>query len=175
LSIAIENAQLFERTQASLDEVSRLYQRLAGDSWRTLLQGQKREKVFEAAPADATLISAGGEPLVVPLMLRERQVGVIELHGRRPEQWTPEERAALGTLAAQAAAALESAALLEETQRRRLREQLINEITYQMRATLNPTAVVQSGMRELGRVLGATEVVVRLAGEAPVAGEAAQP
>ena len=36
----------------------------------------------------------------------------------------------------------------------------------EMRATLNPTAVVHSGMRELGRALGATEVVVRLAGEA---------
>jgi GAF domain-containing protein len=165
LSVAIENAQLFERTQASLEEVSGLYQRLAGDSWRTLLRGQRQEAVYEPAPADATLVSSGGQPLLVPLQLRDRQVGVIEIHGRRPENWTTEERAALGTIAAQVAAALESAALLEETQRRRLREQLINEITFQMRATLNPTAVVHSGMRELGRALGATEVVVRLAGE----------
>ncbi len=166
LSVAIENAQLFERTEASLAEVSGLYQRLAGDSWRTLLRGQQQEAVYEPAPMEATLISYGGEPLRVPLQLRDRQVGVIEVHGRRPEQWTTEEKAALGTIAAQVAAALESAALLEETQRRRVREQLINEITYQMRATLNPTAVVHSGMRELGRALGATEVVVRLAGEA---------
>jgi GAF domain-containing protein len=169
LSVAIENAQLFQRTEASLEEVSGLYQRLAGDSWRTLLQGQQRESVYEPAavgmPADATLINYGGEPMTVPLLMRDRQVGVIEIHGRRPEQWTAEERAALGTISAQVAAALESAALLEETQRRRVREQIINEITYQMRATLNPTSVVQSGMRELGRALGATEVVVRLAGE----------
>jgi hypothetical protein len=65
-------------------------------------------------------------------------------------------------VASQVASALESAALLEETQRRRLQEQVINDITHQMRASLNPSAVVQSGVRELGKALGATEVVVRL-------------
>ena len=111
----------------------------------------------------------------VPLQLRDRTVGVIEIHGRPAALWTSEERAALGTVAAQISAALESAALLEEAQRRRLREQLINEITSQMRATLNPNTVVNSGMRELGRALGATEVVVRLAGDEPPAVSPANP
>jgi hypothetical protein len=31
-----------------------------------------------------------------------------------------------------------------------------------MRATLDPAAIVQSGIRELGRALGASEVVVKL-------------
>lgn len=173
LSVAIENAELFQQTQASLDEMSRLYQRLAGNSWRSLLRGQSRESVFEAVPGGATLIDTNAEPLQVELRLRDRVVGAIELHGRRPNEWTAEEQAALGTIAAQVAAALENAALLEETQRRRLSEQLINDITYQLRATLNPSAVVQSGMRELGRALGATEVVVRLAGaDAPSQPEA---
>jgi len=39
---------------------------------------------------------------------------------------------------------------------------LINDITNQMRSTMNPASVVQNGMRELGRALGATEVIVRL-------------
>ena len=51
-------------------------------------------------------------------------------------------------------------------------DELINDITNQMRATMNPAAVVQNGMRELGRALGATEVVVRLnaEGSSPAAG-----
>ena len=65
-------------------------------------------------------------------------------------------------MATQISVALESAALFQDTQRRRNRERLINEITYQMRSTLNPAAIVQSGIRELGRALGATEVVVKL-------------
>ena len=168
LSVAIENAALFQRTQASLSELSTLYQRLTGASWRSLLRGQSHETVYEAHREHAgdTPLPMG-RPLEVPLQLRDRTVGMIEIHGRPAAQWTSEERAALGTVAAQISAALEGAALLEEAQRRRLREQLINEITSQMRATLNPNAVVHSGMRELGRALGATEVVVRLAGDEP--------
>jgi GAF domain-containing protein/HAMP domain-containing protein len=171
LSVAIENAELFQRTQASLDEMSNLYERLAGSSWRGLMRGQAHETVFEAVPGEATLVGFSAEPLQIDLRLRDRVVGAIQIHGRRPDEWTAEERAALGTIAAQVTAALESAALLEETQRRRLREQLINDITYQMRATLNPTAVVHTGIRGLGRALGATEVVVRLAGEGEPPGQ----
>ncbi len=162
LSVAIENAELFQKSQSSLDEMSRLYQRLAGGSWRTLLQGGQHESVYQRAGSDP---ADKGEALSIPLTLRDRTLGTIEIYGRPVEAWTAEERAALGTVAAQVASALESAALLEETQRRRVREQLINEITGQMRATMNPTAVVHSGMRELGRALGATEVVVRLAAD----------
>jgi GAF domain-containing protein/HAMP domain-containing protein len=174
LSVAIENAELFQRTQASLEEMSGLYQRLAGNSWRTLLQGGEHESVYQRAGSDA---EQAGAALAIPLVLRDRTLGTIEIYGRPPEAWSAEERAALSTVAAQVASALESAALLEETQRRRVREQLINEITFQMRATMNPTTVVHSGMRELGRALGATEVVVRLAETTPPAptGPAGEP
>ncbi len=170
LSVAIENAALFQRTQASLTELSTLYQRLTGASWRSLLGGHTHETVYQAQPSHAgDTILPGGAPLQVPLQLRDRAVGVIEIYGRPESQWTTEERAALGTVASQISAALESAALLEEAQRRRLREQLINQVTYQMRGTLDPTTVLHSGMRELGRALGATEVVVRLGSGAPPA------
>lgn len=161
LSIAIENALLFERTQASLRDLSDLYQRMTSASWRSLLKGRAAQKTYEPHTAPA---SAGTDtlPLLVPLTLRDQTLGYIELHGRRAEEWTPEERAALHTAAGQVASALESAALLEETQRRRLQEQIINEVTQQMRSSLNPASVVQSGARELGRAVGATEVVVRL-------------
>ena len=165
LSVAIENAELFQRTQASLNELSVLYQRLTGASWRGFLRGAKREAQYQGSggAADITATLPGGErPLELPLQVRERTVGVIEIYGRPEAGWSDAEKSALSAVAAQVSSALETAALLEETQRRRLREQLINDITYQMRSTMNPAAVVQNGMRELGRALGATEVVVRL-------------
>ncbi len=171
LSVAIENAELFQRTQTSLHELSNLYQRMTGASWRGALRGEKREATYEADKQDITATLTGvSRPLELPLQLRDQTVGVIEIYGRPAQTWSAEEKTALSTVAAQVSAALETAALLEESQRRRLREQLINDITFQMRATMNPAAVVQSGMRELGRALGATEVVVRLA-----PGEAAAP
>jgi GAF domain-containing protein len=161
LSIAIENALLFERTQANLHELSDLYQRIANVSWRGLLRGQATEKTYEAAGAPAPA-DAAGPPMLVPLVVGDQTVGFIELYGRDPEAWAPEERTVLNSIAAQVASALESASLLEEAQRRRVQEQVINDVTQQMRASLNPASVVQSGARELGKALGATEVIVRL-------------
>jgi GAF domain-containing protein/HAMP domain-containing protein len=170
LSVAIENAELFQRTQASLNELSIIYQRMTGASWRGFLRGEKREAQYEAKTPALVGAPQDNQPLALPLLLRDRSVGVIEIYGRPAADWSDEEKNALSAVAAQVSAALETAALLEETQRRRLREQLINDITYQMRATMNPATVVQSGMRELGRALGATEVVVRLGPEgAPAA------
>jgi GAF domain-containing protein/C4-dicarboxylate-specific signal transduction histidine kinase len=162
LSVAILNANLFQRTQASLQEVSALYQQVTSTAWHTLLLDQPRELVFDLEPGGRPAADADGAPLTIPLRLGEETLGTIELHGWRTSDIGPEEQAILDTIATQISVALESAALFQDTQRRRNREQLINEITYRMRATLDPASIVQSGIRELGRALGATEVVVKI-------------
>lgn len=174
LSVTIENAESFQRTQASLAEVSALYEQVTGQGLRGLLGGQARETTYDLIPGGDPL-PLSVNPIRLPLSLRGQVVGEIELHGRSPETLSPEERAVLDAVAAQLGVALESAALLEETQRRSRREQLINQITYQMRATLNPDTILQSGIRELGRALGATEVVVKLVGNEPGRGTGALP
>jgi len=158
LSVAIENAELFQRTQANLAEMSALYQKIAGTGWRGLLSEERREKVYEisdkATPNSEQFIE-------LPLFLRGQQVGALEFKGRATNL-TPEEKNLLESAGVQLAVALESAALFDDAQRRSRREQLINEITDQMRSTLNPTTILHSGIRELGRALGATEVVAKL-------------
>ncbi len=168
LSVAIQNADLFQRTQTNLREVSALYQQVTGAGWRTFVRQQPREIVYELEPGARAEAEASGPPLTIPLRLGETVLGSIELYGWRTSAIGPEEQAVLDTVATQISVALENATLFQDTQRRRNREQLINEITYQMRSTLNPAAIVQSGIRELGRALGATEVVVKLQPPGPV-------
>jgi GAF domain-containing protein len=174
LSVTIENAESFQRTQASLAEVSALYEQVTGQGLRGLLGGQMRESVYDLIPGGDPL-PLSVNPIRLPLSLRGQVVGDIELHGRSPETLSAEERAVLDAVAGQLSVAIESAALLEETQRRSRRERLINQITFQMRATLNPDTILQSGIRELGRALGATEVVVKLAGNELSRGTGALP
>lgn len=164
LSVAIQNADLFQRTQASLQEVSTLYQQVTSTAWHTLLRNEPRELAYDLEPGAETQPAAdrSSAPLIIPLRMGAEILGAIELHGWRTSALGPEEQAILDTIATQISVALESAALFQDTQRRRNREQLINDITYRMRATLDPAAIVQSGIRELGRALGATEVVVTL-------------
>ena len=50
LSVTIENAESFQRTQASLAEVSALYEQVTGQGLRGLLGGQTRENVYDLVP-----------------------------------------------------------------------------------------------------------------------------
>ncbi len=162
LSIAIENASLFQRTQAALAEAQSLYQQTLNTSWRNTAIEQNllpRTLVYDLEPGGAE----SDNPIQVPLRLRGQLIGVIELHGRPEERpLNAQEQAVLETIAAQIASALESAALLQESQARSRRDQLITAITDEMRSSLNPAFIVQSGIRQLGRALGATEVTLRL-------------
>jgi len=159
LSVAIENAELFERAQASLTEVRSLYQQTLDTGWREVVRTRAPEMVMDIEPGGAT----SENPIAIPLRLRNEVIGMLELHGRPADQpLAPEELAVLETVAAQLATALESAALLQESQLRSRYDQLVTTITDEMRATLNPAFIMQNGIRQLGRAVGATEVMVKL-------------
>ncbi|MBL8058525.1 MAG: GAF domain-containing protein, partial [Anaerolineales bacterium] len=160
LSIAIENAQLFRAAQTDLAEARALYLRTLEANWRDATATRPREWVFELEPGAAP---AGETPIPLPLRLRDRAIGVIEFYGRPGEApLSEEESAVLETIAAQLATALESAALIQESRARSQRDQLITAITDEMRASLNPAVILQTGIRQLGRALGDAEVTVRL-------------
>lgn len=159
ISVTIENAESFQRTQQALSEVRGLYQRTLNQGWNTWSEGQQREQVIDLRPGT----HGTGIRIQVPVRMRDDIVGTIELE--LPDDappLSPQEAAALDTAAAQLATALESSALLLESQARSRREQLIIEITDEMRASLSPESILQNGIRHLGRALGGAEVTVRL-------------
>jgi GAF domain-containing protein len=67
------------------------------------------------------------------------------------------------TFADQAAVALERARLLDEAQTRAMREQLVSEVTAQVREVLDVEVVLQSAAKEISRALGLAALDVRLA------------
>ena len=166
LSVAIENAQLFAQTRAALAEARAQYQQTLSANWRDVLAGGARELVFELEPGRAP----GPVALRLPLRLRDQVIGSLELE-RGPEAapLTPEEAALMETAAVQLSAALESAVLVQESQARSRRDQLLTRLTDEMRATLDPATLLRHSIRQLGRALGATEVTVRLSEPAAAA------
>ncbi len=159
ISVTIENAESFQRTQQALADVRGLYQRTLNQGWESWAEGQPREQVLVLRPGPGDV----GFTIQVPVRMRDTVVGTIELElpaGAPP--LSAQETAALETAAAQLATALESSALVNESQARSRREQLIIEITDQMRASLSPELILQNGIRHLGRALGGAEVTVRL-------------
>ncbi len=100
--------------------------------------------------------------VIVPISVGERVIGALFVGRRRPSKFSPELVRGYEALAGQAAVALESLRLLDETRRRAEREGLISSISARMRATLDVETVLQTAAQEIGERLGLAELVVRV-------------
>ncbi len=110
-----------------------------------------------------TLIASGLRSFaMVPIAVGERWFGVIALGRNEPSTLTREFIRSHRTLAGQAATALESMRLLENTRRRAEREQLTSEITARIRETLDVETVLKTAVHEIGHRLGLAALDVRL-------------
>lgn len=78
------------------------------------------------------------------------------------DEWTTEQKNLIESIAAQAALALENARLVEESQSIAARERLVNDITSKVWASTTIDAILQTTVRELGRMLEAAEVNIEV-------------
>jgi GAF domain-containing protein len=120
---------------------------------QTLLQG--RSVTAGTGKSDAP------RAVAVPIVLRSQTIGALNL-SLREEQATSETVTLVEEVASRLALMLESARLYQETQQRAARERTIGEITGRVRESLNVDTMLQAAVRELGEVLGAARVQVRL-------------
>jgi GAF domain-containing protein len=101
--------------------------------------------------------------ILVPISVGDRWIGLLSAGRNEPSAFTDGFVRGYETLTAQAAIALESIRLLEETQQRAERERLIGEITARMRETLDIDTVLQTAIREISQTLNISQVEVRIA------------
>jgi GAF domain-containing protein len=124
------------------------------------------EHGITALPASSGVLlnEKGDRPgLSLPIQLRGRTIGSLDLQ-KTPGAagFSPEEQEVLGQLVEQMSAALESARLYEETQRRAERERLAGEIIGKIRAENHPDTILRVATEELRRALKASRAQVHL-------------
>jgi GAF domain-containing protein len=188
IAMSLENARLFQQAQISLKEVERVNQLLTQQGWETFLNTEPTD-FAEFHQADAApflpeeverLALAEGQTdrtgvVCVPLTVHDQVIGtlIVEQAADQPGglKATSESDAWIDLLrpvANQAAQAMESARLFEESQSRAQRERIAAQVTARMRETLDVDRVLQIAVREFGEMLGAAEVKIRLtAGDRP--------
>jgi GAF domain-containing protein len=181
VAMAINNAQLFEQLQKSIEAERRAYGEVTYTSWRNLIHRQKTwgyrfanrqlqpissqwrsemidairsEKVVQVEREDGTFA------VVQPILVSNQPIGAIYFSKKTP--WVTEETILLENLTNQIGQALESARLYAETQRRAMQEQLTSEVSTQIRHSLDLDDVLRTAVREFGQAFGAEEVVIRL-------------
>ena len=82
---------------------------------------QKRSRIFFDIGQDAVLFNNADLPMtrseaVIPLVVRNKVLGVLDIHSDKPQAFGPDDIEVLETLADQVAVAIENARLLDESQ-----------------------------------------------------------
>ena len=108
---------------------------------------------------------------VLPIVTGGRPAGTLVLETEQAHRFTEREVQSGPTLVGQMAVVMENQRLLQDTQARARREQILREITARVRSSNDPDVIVRTAVRELGEALGRSTFVRLSAAEqlAPVA------
>ncbi len=188
LGVAINNAQLLREMELAVHELEVASGGYTRQAWRTQVLGSAGrqgyryrqltvEPVAQIAPEALRVWEERGpvvggegqgavESLAVPIEFRDQIIGVLSMRSAgRP--LSPETISLVEEVSRRLALALENARLLDQTQRRAAREQLVGEITTRIRESLDMKTVLQAAARAVGEALELPAVEVHL-GKGPV-------
>jgi len=168
VAIAIQNTRSFEQSYRAMQEVEAAYRQMTGQAWQRAIS-QKEIVGYEydgATPKPITEIAKDESSLSIPLMLRGQSIGKFKLI--TPEsnrKWTEDELAIAKAAAERTALTLETARLLEESQRRAAREHTISEASNKISSAINLDNILQTTLREMGRILPGAEISIQIENE----------
>ena len=178
IAVAIRNAQLFAESQRTLRDLQRSYDEEVQRGW-TLRESSVigyRYTLADTAPLVRAAMPAGPAPrtlsepyvdaentLFAPLQLVGGQnFGMLRLCRDAAQPWSSYDVAFVTRAVQDIAQALEVARLLEESRLRAMREAQVGEIADLFTRALDVDTMLQTAVRELGRLSGVAEVAVHL-------------
>lgn len=185
LAAAIENAQLVQRLESTLSELSKATQTQTRQIWQSVIEsrgasayeydGLQIRPIPQNLSAELVSELESGHPIVqrsdgvkekntllVPLSILGQVIGVIGLEQEDPSKTWSEEQIAIAQAAAnRAALTLENARLLEESSRRALKESTIFAATSRIGAAVSMENILQATAEELEKVLSGSEITIQ--------------
>jgi GAF domain-containing protein/HAMP domain-containing protein len=180
VTVAIENARIFEETRRSLAEAQNIYRQYLRTQWTEFIHeekrvgytyGQAKTQSLETAQATPAINEArrSGEiqivsddsQMAVPIKLRGEVIGVLSLKLQENREWNDDEVDIIRAVAERVAIAAENARLVTETQRKAAKEETIGQITSKISSSVNMRNILQTTVEELGRALPGSEIVIQ--------------
>ena len=190
LAAAIENAQLVQQVESTLAELNNAYRLQTQNVWRSTINQFERpayeydgiqvRPVPQDLPDNLLQQLENGEPIItkegdkrngnrtkttlmIPLMVLNQVIGVLGLeHEDADHIWTVEEVSIAQAAANRAGITLENARLLEESQRRAIKERTIFDATARIGSAMNIGNILHTTAEEIERILGNTEVTLQI-------------
>jgi GAF domain-containing protein/HAMP domain-containing protein len=186
LAIAIERTRLLQEVERNLKELESAYGRFTQDNWQRLAEAtatgnmgyrfdnvrleritERSETSGNAIPSEGIAHSTDSHPgiekdrnVAIPIRLRGQNIGVVNL--KLKEGYDNSTITIVEAAAERLASALESARLYEEARLRADREQSISRVTTAISASTGYEHILQTTVREIGNILGDTEVAIHI-------------
>ncbi len=189
LAAAIENAQLVGQVETTFTELNQAHRLQTQNAWRSSINQDERPGYeydgIQVRPIPQQLSKEllrqleNGEPilfkedkaqegnsakttLMVPIKVLNQTIGVIGLEREGNHAWADEEIAIAQAAANRAGITLENARLLEESQRRAIKERTIFDATERIGSVMNIENILYATAEEIERILGSSEVILQL-------------
>lgn len=172
VSLAIENARLFDETRSALTKAEAVSRQFTREAWGRLHTEQNllgyRYNLTGASPLEELVEPMGtgngkkmeAGQIVVPIELRGELIGKLVVQSPAEKVLSQDQIDIIKAVAERVALSAENARLFEETTRRAERERLVSDITGKIRSGTDPQLMIQTAMDELRKALGASRVEV---------------
>ncbi len=171
LAISIENSRLMETRRSEMIDTVQSFQRYVKQAWNQYTQRldqneyryQNGEILFSKSQESKDINLKDLNRLSIPLYVRGQKIGALDIEPRNNlRKWTKDEIALVEAASERTALALETARLLEDSQRHASREQAIGEISTKITATTDTETILQTAVMELGRQIGSAKVSIEI-------------
>lgn len=176
VSLAIENARLFEESRRALAESQMMSRQSTREAWKRLPEQQNligyRYNITGASPlrepvkfmkpgaGDGKSKQKETGKVAVPIELRGEAIGTLLVESPSGETLNKDQLDLIRAVAERVALSAENARLFEETTLRAERERLVSDITSKIRSHNDPQAMIQTAISELRNALGASRVEI---------------
>ncbi len=186
VAVTIDNARLFEQSRLALSEVQSLYRQYQAQEWDAFMRQETRigyhqssiggkvleqllesDEVQEVMEKGEILVvnpkqGKSESSMVVPVKLRGQIIGILNIKAPTTNRtWNQDEINLAEAISDRLALALDNARLLQDSQRRAIKEQKISDVTAKIGASINMRSVLQTAVEELGRALPGSEVIIQ--------------
>lgn len=171
VSIAIQNAKLYEKMERSLTEAEAASKQYFRENWKRLAEITNISGYRYAAGSasritdseDASLESSEGKDrkqILVPIIIRGQEIGELAVQIPKEESIKSDQMDLIRAVAERVAVIAENARLFDETSRRAQRERMVTDITTKIRETNDPQAMIETAIKELREALNVSRVEI---------------
>lgn len=168
ISVAIQNVRSLDQAQRALQEAELASSQLTGQAWKNFTDAIRtkgyRYDGIKPEPLNKSSKSAvDADALTVPVQIRGQTIGRLKLKSTdASRKWSEDELAIIESTADRVALAIDSARLLEDAQKRAVRETFLSELAAKFGASYQLDSILRDTVEELGQALKGSTVTFQL-------------